>query len=51
MALTALVREILQSLIGQGYTDQDFATLLIQQARAAGMPLDPEDVSVTDGLA
>ncbi len=51
MALTALVREIVQSLIGQGFTDQDFATLLIQQARAAGMPLEPENVPVSDGLA
>jgi 3-hydroxyisobutyrate dehydrogenase len=50
MAVTALVREMLQSLIGQGYTDQDFATLLIQQARGAGMPLEPEEVPVTDGL-
>ncbi len=51
MALTALVREILQSLIGQGYTDQDFAALLIQQAKAAGMPLEPENVPVSDGLS
>jgi 3-hydroxyisobutyrate dehydrogenase len=51
MAVTALVREMLQSLIGQGYTDQDFATLLIQQARGAGMPLEPENVPLSDGLA
>ncbi len=51
MALTALVREILQSLIGQGFTDQDFATLLVQQAKAAGLPLEPENVPVSDGLA
>ena len=50
MALTALTREILQSLIGQGYTDQDFATLLIQQAKAAGLPLEAENVPVSDGL-
>jgi 3-hydroxyisobutyrate dehydrogenase len=51
MALTALVREILQSLIGQGFTEQDFAALLIQQAKAAGMPLEPENVTVSDGLS
>jgi 3-hydroxyisobutyrate dehydrogenase len=50
MAVTALVREVLQSLIGQGHVDQDFATLLIQQAKAAGMPLKPENVPVDDGL-
>jgi 3-hydroxyisobutyrate dehydrogenase-like beta-hydroxyacid dehydrogenase len=50
MAVTALVREILQSLIGQGFTDQDFAALLVQQAKAAGLPLAPENVPVSDGL-
>jgi 3-hydroxyisobutyrate dehydrogenase len=50
MAVTALVREILQGLIGQGFVDEDFATLLVQQARAAGMPLEPENVGIADGL-
>ncbi len=51
MAVTALVREILQGLIGQGFTEQDFATLLVQQAKAAGLPLEPENVKVGDGLS
>jgi 3-hydroxyisobutyrate dehydrogenase len=51
MALTALVRESLQSLIGQGFVDQDFATLLVQQARGAGLPIEPENVPVSDGLS
>lgn len=51
MAVTALVREILQGLIGQGFTDQDFATLLVQQAKLAGLALAPENVPVSDGLA
>jgi 3-hydroxyisobutyrate dehydrogenase len=51
MALTALTREILQGLIGQGFTEEDFATLLVQQARLAGMPLAPENVPVSDGLS
>jgi 3-hydroxyisobutyrate dehydrogenase len=50
MAVTALVREILQGLIGEGFVDEDFATLLVQQARAAGMPLEPENVAIADGL-
>jgi 3-hydroxyisobutyrate dehydrogenase len=50
MAVTALVREILQGLIGQGFVDEDFATLLVQQARTGGMPLEPENVPVADGL-
>jgi 3-hydroxyisobutyrate dehydrogenase len=51
MALTALTREILQGLIGQGFTQEDFATLLVQQAKLAGMPLAPENVPVNDGLS
>ena len=51
MALAALTREFLQSLIGNGFVDQDFATLLIQQAKAAGMPLEAENVPVSDGLS
>jgi 3-hydroxyisobutyrate dehydrogenase len=50
MAVTALVREILQGLIGEGFVDEDFATLLVQQSRAAGMPLEPENVAIADGL-
>ncbi|HWI25575.1 MAG TPA: NAD(P)-dependent oxidoreductase [Stellaceae bacterium] len=51
MALAAATREILQGLVGQGFTDQDFATLLVQQAKLAGMPLEPENVPVSDGLS
>lgn len=51
MAVTALVREILQGLIGQGFTEQDFATLLVQQAQLAGLKLEPEKVAVSDGLS
>jgi 3-hydroxyisobutyrate dehydrogenase len=50
MAVTALVREILQGLIGQGFTEEDFATLLVQQAKGAGMKLEAENVPVADGL-
>ncbi len=51
MAVTALVRELLQGLIGQGFTEEDFATLLLQQAKAAGLALAPENVPVSDGLS
>jgi 3-hydroxyisobutyrate dehydrogenase len=50
MAVTALVREILQGLIGQGFVEEDFATLLVQQAKGAGMKLEPENAPVSDGL-
>jgi 3-hydroxyisobutyrate dehydrogenase len=51
MALAALTREILQGLIGQGVTNQDFAALLVQQAKLAGLALAPENVAVSDGLS
>jgi 3-hydroxyisobutyrate dehydrogenase-like beta-hydroxyacid dehydrogenase len=50
MMLTALTREIVQSLVGRGHTDDDFATLLLQQAEASGLVLKSENVAVDDGL-
>ena len=51
MPLTSLTRDLVQTLIGHGYTDQDFSTLLLLQAKASGMKLEPENVEVGDGLA
>jgi len=51
MPLTAITRDIVQTLIDQGYGDRDFAALLLLQARAAGIELKPEDVDVGDGLS
>ena len=50
MPLAAATRDLVQSLIGRGWTEQDFATLLLQQAQASGMALEPENVDVKDGL-
>ena len=50
LPLTALTREIVQSLMGNGYLDTDFSTLLLLQAKAAGIELTPENVKVSDGL-
>ncbi len=50
MPLAAMAREIVQSLIGNGYGDQDFAALLSLEAKAAGLDLKPENVKVGDGL-
>jgi hypothetical protein len=36
--------------IGAGHVDEDFATLILEQARRSGMTLEPEDVPVDDGL-
>jgi len=51
MPLAAATRDLIQSMIGQGWTGQDFATLLLQQARASGIKLKPENVEVGDGLS
>jgi len=51
MPVAALVREIVQSLIGNGSTDCDFAALLELEARSAQLALRPENVPVTHGLS
>jgi 3-hydroxyisobutyrate dehydrogenase-like beta-hydroxyacid dehydrogenase len=50
MPLAALTAQLVQQTVSSGRTDEDFAILLDQQARAAGMELKPEDVPVDDGL-
>ncbi len=50
MPLASITRDLVQTLIGNGYTDQDFSALLLLQARASGIELKPEDVQVSDGL-
>ncbi|HEX6318683.1 MAG TPA: NAD(P)-dependent oxidoreductase [Burkholderiales bacterium] len=51
MPLASLTRELLQTMIGHGMTEQDFATLILMQAKASGMDLKPENVEVGDGLS
>ncbi len=50
MPVAALVHQIVQSLVGQGYGEQDFAAVLELQARAAGLELVSEHAEVADGL-
>ena len=50
MPLAALTRDTVQTLIGRGMTDEDFAKLLVLQAEASGLKLEPENVPVGDGL-
>jgi len=51
MPLAALTRDLIQQMIGHGLTEQDFATLLVMQAKASGLELQPERVEVGDGLS
>ena len=50
MPLASVTRDMVQTLIGHGYTDQDFSTLLLLQAKASGIELESENVEVGDGL-
>lgn len=51
MPLASITRDQVQTLMGNGYTDQDFSTLLLLAAKASGMELTPENVKVGDGLS
>ena len=50
MPVTAATREVVQSLIGRGHTEDDFATLLLLAAEGAGITLKPDSGPVADGL-
>lgn len=50
MPVAAATRELVQAMIGNGYGDVDFSALLLQEAKAAGLELAPEDARVNDGL-
>jgi 3-hydroxyisobutyrate dehydrogenase-like beta-hydroxyacid dehydrogenase len=50
MPLAAATAALVASAVGAGYRTEDFGTLLIEQARRAGLALEPENVPVDDGL-
>ena len=50
MPVAALVHQIIQSLVGHSYGEQDFATLIELEAAAAGLDLVSENAVVSDGL-
>jgi 3-hydroxyisobutyrate dehydrogenase-like beta-hydroxyacid dehydrogenase len=50
MPLASITRDAVQTMIGHGMVDRDFAQLLVLQARASGIDLVPENVPVADGL-
>jgi len=51
MPLASATRDLIQAMIGRGWSEQDFATLLLQQAQASGVTLKSENVEVGDGLS
>jgi 3-hydroxyisobutyrate dehydrogenase len=50
MPIASATAQLVASAVGAGHVDEDFAALLMEQARRAGMTLAPEDVAVDDGL-
>ncbi len=50
LPVAALVHQIVQSLVGHGYGDQDFAALVELEAEAAGLRLESENSDISDGL-
>jgi len=50
MPVSALCTQIVKSAIGAGYVDEDFAVLLLEAARGAGLAMEPENIDVDDGL-
>ncbi|HVY63740.1 MAG TPA: NAD(P)-dependent oxidoreductase [Gammaproteobacteria bacterium] len=50
LPVTQVTRDLVDAAVAAGHTDCDFAILLEQQAKAAGLTLTPENVVVDDGL-
>jgi 3-hydroxyisobutyrate dehydrogenase-like beta-hydroxyacid dehydrogenase len=51
MPLASAAAQLVASAMGAGHRDEDFATLILEQARRSGMTLEPENVSIDDGLS
>jgi 3-hydroxyisobutyrate dehydrogenase len=51
LPLTAVVRDLARECIAASGAEADYTTLLLRQARACGLALEPEKVPVADGLA
>ena len=50
MPTAAAARESISRMVGRGYDDVDFAALLIEMAKDAGLELKPDNVKISDGL-
>jgi 3-hydroxyisobutyrate dehydrogenase len=50
MPVASAVHQLVQSLVGCGFGEDDFAALLVLQARSAGLELASENAEVSDGL-
>ena len=50
LPVASAVHQLVQSLVGYGFGEEDFATLLVLQARSAGLELVSENAEISDGL-
>ena len=50
MPVASAAQQVVQALIGNGYTDVDFAALIALEAKAAALELESEAAPVSDGL-
>jgi 3-hydroxyisobutyrate dehydrogenase len=51
MPVAAAAQQVVQAMMGFGYEDVDFMALLELEARGSALELEPENVSVSDGLS
>jgi 3-hydroxyisobutyrate dehydrogenase-like beta-hydroxyacid dehydrogenase len=51
MPLASATAQLVAAAVGAGHREEDFAALILEQARRSGMTLEPENVYVDDGLA
>jgi 3-hydroxyisobutyrate dehydrogenase len=50
MPTASVTRESVASMIGRGYDHIDFAALLVETAKDAGLDLKPENINLSDGI-
>lgn len=50
LPVASAVHQLVQSLVGHGFGEDDFAALLVLQAQSAGLTLVSENAEVSDGL-
>jgi len=50
MPVASAAQQVVQALVGSGYTDVDFASLIELQAKLSDLGLEPEKTPVSDGL-
>jgi 3-hydroxyisobutyrate dehydrogenase-like beta-hydroxyacid dehydrogenase len=51
MPLAAATAQIVAGAVGAGHVEEDFATLIVEQARNSGIALEAQNVPVDDGLS